>query len=78
MYYNYFNNQLFNPLYVNPQYYHSIESQIQQNEFEQYKEIGNAMKAIHDLFEAARKIDTQHQTAAFNACLAQLAIEMNW
>ncbi len=74
----YFNNQLFNPQYVNLQYYHLIESQIQHIEFEQYKEIGNAMKAIHDLFEAARKIDAQHQQAAFYACLAQLAVEMNW
>ena len=73
-----FNNLLFDPHYANPQYYQTVRNQIRQYEFEQNKEIGNAMKAIHDYCEAIKKIDAKHQQAAFNACLSQLAIEMNW
>ncbi|MBQ6022274.1 MAG: hypothetical protein IJL25_05040 [Clostridia bacterium] len=79
MYSNYFNNQMFNPQYVNPQYYQAIRNQPQQTDpVEQAKEIANAVKAIHDLCEAVKKIDAQYQQSAFNACLVQLAIEMNW
>lgn len=73
-----FNNQLFNPQYVNPQYYQTMKNQIEKYESDQNQEIMNAVKAIHDLCEAGRKIDAQHQQAAFNACLFQLAVEMNW
>lgn len=73
---NTFYNQMFNPQYVNPDYYH--EMQRQQHEFEQQKEIVNAVKAIHDLCEAVKKIDVNHQQQAFNACLFELAKEMNW
>ena len=73
-----FNNQLFNPQYVNPQYYQTIRNQTQDIPEAQNKEIEKAMKAIHDLFEAGKKIDPQYKNAAINACLAQIAIEMNW
>ena len=63
---NTFYNQMFNPQYVNPDYYHELQRQ--QYEFDQQKEIVNAVKAIHDLCEAVKKIDANHQQQAVNAC----------
>ena len=73
---NIFCNQMFNPQYVNPDYYHELQRQ--QYEFDQQKEIVNAVKAIHDLCEAVKKIDANHQQQAVNACVLQLAKELNW
>ena len=42
------------------------------------REVINAVKAMHDLCEAVKKLDGQHQQTAFYACLAQMAKEMNW
>ena len=73
---NTFYNQMFNQRYVNPDYYHELQRQ--QYEFDQQKEIVNAVKAIHDLCEAVKKIDANHQQQAVNACVLQLAKELNW
>lgn len=35
-------------------------------------------KAIHDLCEAVKQLDDQHQQNAFYACLAEIAREFNW
>ena len=47
-----FNYQMFNPQYVNQQYYNSIRVEIEKNNYEQNKEVINAVKAMHDLCEA--------------------------
>lgn len=73
-----FNNQMFNPQYVNQQYYNSIREEILKYNYEQNKEVANAVKAMHDLCEAVKKLDSQHQQTAFYACLAEMAKEMNW
>lgn len=73
-----FNNQMFNPQYVNQQYYNSIREEILKYNYEQNKEVVNAVKAMHDLCEAVKKLDSQHQQTAFYACLAEMAKEMNW
>lgn len=73
-----FNNQMFNPQYVNKQYYNSVREEIAKYKYEQNKEVANAVKAIHDLCEAVKKLDSQHQQTAFYACLAEMAKEMNW
>ena len=69
---------MFNPQYVNPQYYQANILQIQQYNAEQDKEVFNAVKAMHDLIEATKKLDEYHQKIAFNACLAEIAKEMKW
>ncbi len=74
----YFNNQMFNPQYVNRQFYQDNLSQIQQYNFEQDKEVANAVRAIHDLLKSIKKLDNQHQEVAFWACLAEIARENNW
>lgn len=73
-----FNNQMFNPQYVNKQYYNSVREEIAKYKYEQNKEVANAVKAIHDLCEAVKKLDSQHQQTAFYAYLAEMAKEMNW
>ena len=73
---NTFYDQMFNPQYVNWEYYHQIEQQ--QYEANQDKEIIKAVKAIHDLCEAVKQLDNQHQQIAFSACLAEMAKEFNW
>ncbi|MBR2479204.1 MAG: hypothetical protein IKB47_02230 [Clostridia bacterium] len=73
---NTFYDQMFNPQYVNLEYYHQIEQQ--QHEANQDKEIIKAVKAIHDLCEAVKQLDNQHQQIAFSACLAEMAKEFNW
>lgn len=74
----YFNNQMFNPATVNPLYYNAMKAQMAQYNWEQNKEVVNATKAIHDLCEAVKKLDADHQQIAFYACLNQMAIDMNW
>ena len=74
----YFNNQMFNPTYVNAQYYQANAFQIQQYNYEQNKEVANAVKAMHDLLEATKKLDEQHQQIAFWLCLDEIAKESNW
>ena len=71
-----FYNQMFNPQYVNAEYYRHIEQQ--KYESKQDKEIAKAVKAIHDLCEAVKQLDNQHQQMAFSACLAEMAKEFNW
>ena len=74
---NMFYNQMFNPQYVNPQYYFQV-LQHQKYEQEQNDEINKAVKAIHDLCEASKKIDPSHQQQAFCACLTEMAITLGW
>lgn len=70
-------DQIFNPQYVNPQYYEAIQKVANEYEARQQKEIANAVHAIHDFFEATRKIDPQHQQAAMAAIIAEILNEQN-
>lgn len=67
---------MFNPEYVNSEYYHRIEQM--QYQARQNEEVAKAVKAIHDLCEAVKKLDDQHQQIAFSACLAEMAKEFHW
>ena len=73
---NTFYNQMFNPQYVNLEYYRQIQQR--QYEANQNEEVGKAVKAIRDLCEAVKELDDQHQQMAFYACLAEMAREFNW
>ena len=74
---NTFYNQMFNPQYVNQEYYYQI-LQHEQYEYVQNCEIRKAVKAMHDLCEAMKNIDDSHQQEAFDACLLELALQLNW
>ncbi len=68
-------NQLFNPQYVN-------EAPLRQRQWQQYdtqqrQKITNIVKAIHDYFDAARKIAPEYQQMAFDACIAAVVAEMS-
>lgn len=64
---NLFYDRMFNPQYVNPNYYHMLQQQ--QYECKQQEEIAKVLKAFHNLCEAAGKLDAQHQQITFQACL---------
>ena len=73
---NTFYNQMFNPQYVNLQYFRKIEQL--QYEAKQNEEVAKAVNAIHDLCEAVKQLDDRHQQIAFSACLAEISREFNW
>lgn len=76
---NRFCNQMFNPAYVNPNYYQSIQAQAMwQYEQNQNAEVQKAVKATHDLMEAVRNLDSKHQEEAFYKCLGIIAVEVGW
>ena len=76
---NQFCNQMFNPAYVNPNYYQSIQAQAMwQYEQNQNAEVQKAVKATRDLCKAVIKLDVEHQQQAFYACLAVVAFEFGW
>ena len=69
-------NQLFNPQYANQDYLQHLHWQ--QHDTEQRQEIMNAVKAIHDYFDSARKIASNaariaSATYPANACGASAA-----
>ena len=68
-------NQLFNPQYANQDYLQHLHWQ--QHDTEQRQEIMNAVKAIHDYFDSARKIAPEYQQMAFDACITAVVTEMN-
>ena len=67
---------MFNPQYVNMQYYRQIEQM--QYQAKQNEEVAKAVKAIHVLCEGVKQLDDKHQQIAFSACLAEKAREFNW
>ena len=59
---SYFNNMMFNPQYVNVDYYNQIR-QFEYNQ-NQDKKVRDAMKAMHDLCDAVKDMDQNHQQQA--------------
>lgn len=78
MFQNQFYNQFFNQQYVTPDYYCQSQNQIAQYQQEQSKEVQNVAKAVHDLCEAYKKLDSQHQQQAFYIALAEMANDLGW
>ena len=74
----YFYNQMFNPQYVNQDYYRQVANQASQYNYQQNAEVVKVVNAFHDLLESAKKLDNQHQKMAFDLCVLELAKEMNW
>ena len=68
---SYFNNMMFNPQYVNADYY----NQIRQFEYNQNQDekVRDAIKAMHDLCDAVKDMDPDHQQQAFWGCLGVMA-----
>lgn len=72
-----FYNQMFNPAFVNQQTYQQI-LEMQQYQFEQNKEVANAIKAMHDFCEAVNKLDDQHKQQVFAGCVFEIARANHW
>lgn len=66
-------DQMFNPQYVN---YHYLQKMQMQHDYAQHQEIAKAVKAIHDYFDAVRRIEPQYQEMAFGACVSAVLSEM--
>ena len=45
---------------------------------EQDKELANVVKAVRDLCEANKKLDSEHQRQAFYMALSVIAREFGW
>lgn len=73
-----FSNWAYNPQYINPQAYAQYQAQIQAYEQQQNCEVMNAAHKLKEYFDAAKKVDNNHQEELFIACLAVLASELNW
>lgn len=76
----YFNEMMFNPQYVNQNYYNQIQAQIQQYQYENQQnfEIGKVLNAVNDLCKSMKNLDEQHQQQAFFLCLGVMAKEFGW
>ena len=75
---NVFCDKFFNREFVNQEYYQQCQEHIRQYQNEQDKEIQNVVKAVHDLCEAFKKLDSQHQQKAFYLSLDEMARELRW
>lgn len=73
---SYFNNMMFYPQYVNADYYNQIR-QFEYNQ-NQDKKVRDAIKAMHDLCDAVKDMDQEHQQQTFLGCLGVMAEEFNW
>ena len=62
---------------MNPQNYQQI-LETQQYQFEQSKEVTNAIKAFHDFCEAVNKLDNQHKQQVLAGCLVEFAKANQW
>lgn len=73
----YFNDRMFNPQYVNQNYYLQLQQQ-QYYETAQNLEVQKAVKAVRDLCETIKKLDEPHQKQAFYYCLAEMVQHYNF
>lgn len=67
----YFYDRMFNPQYVNQDYYLQLQQQ-QYYETAQNLEVKKTVKAVQDLCESIKKLDEPHQKQAFYYCLAEI------
>lgn len=78
MYNTFFYNQMFNPNYVNQQYYLQNLALVQQHQMKQVQEVQKVVNAVRDICKAMKELDAQHQQQAFYLCLAEMANQLGW
>lgn len=76
----YFNDMMFNSQHENSTYYQQQLQTIQQKQYQVQQDINvaDAVKALHDLCEAVKKMDLPHQQQAFMLCLEEMAKQFGW
>lgn len=79
---NFYNNQfcgnMFNQQYVSQNNYVQLQNEIYRYQANQNNEVLKAVKAMHDLCEAVKNMDPEHQQQAAVMCLAEVAREFGW
>ncbi len=80
MYYNNnsFYGNIFNQEYVSQSNYIQLQNEIARYRANQNNEVAKAVKAMHDLCEAVKNMDAEHQQQATALCLAEIAQEFGW
>ena len=73
----YYYNHIFNPQYVSRYNYLQMQNEIARYKANQSIEVAKAVKAMHDLCEAIKKMDMEHQQQAAGLCLAEIVNEFN-
>ncbi|MCM1296490.1 MAG: hypothetical protein NC311_13210 [Muribaculaceae bacterium] len=75
---NQFYNNIFNQQYVSQSSYIQRQNEIARYQANQNNEVTKAVKAMHDLCEATKNMDAEHQQQAMLLCLAEAAREFGW
>ena len=75
---NQFCGNIFNQQYVSPNNYAQLQAEIARYQNAQNVKVVNAVKAIHDLCEAVKNMDVEHQRQAMCLCLDEIAREFKW
>lgn len=79
---NFYNNRfcgnMFNQQYVSPNNYVQLQNEIYRYQASQNNEVMKAVRAMHDLCEAVKNMDLEHQQQAAVMCLAEVAREFGW
>lgn len=79
---NFGNNQfcgnMFNQQYVSQNNYAQLQYEIAKYQANQNNEVCKAVNAMHDLCEAVKNMDADHQQQAAALCLAEIAREFGW
>lgn len=73
---NVFENQMFNPNYINEDYYRRI--QIMKYNADQNERVVKALHAFEDMLKQVDGMDEKHQQLAFGMCLATIAKRCGW
>ncbi len=74
----FFYNNMFNQQYVSPNNYVQLQAEIARYQNAQSNEVCKVVKAMHDLCEAVKNMDADHQQQAAALCLAEIAREFGW
>lgn len=73
---NYFENQMFNPNYINEDNYHQMQSE--KYAIDQDEKVTKVVHSFSDMLDQVNGMDMEHQQQAFLLCLAEVARRNGW
>ena len=73
-----FEEQMFNPQYMNPDYYKDNHAMLQNCAKEQSDHVIKAVHAFTDMMDEIQKMDKAHQEQTFSLCYYELAKRNGW
>lgn len=74
----YFENTMFNPQFVNSDYYRCQAAAIQNYQKNQSEHVAKAVHAFADMMNEIDQMDSQHQEQTFMLCLEEMATRRRW